>query len=155
MKLMTLSAALLLAIGCGQVCKDLTSFPGIEEKAHRKAFRKVPLSLPEATDAGSILDPYRRLLCRMASECPQGLLIKVCGHIFAWGRKAGIFCTFAALLLCFSANAQKTDISLPDGRIVLTVDNSSDLNYRITFDGETIVGKSPLGFEFVGEKPMT
>ena len=69
--------------------------------------------------------------------------------------KTGFFCTFAALLLCFSANAQTTDIPSPDGRIVLTVDNSSDLNYSISFDGETIVGKSPLGFEFVGEDPMT
>ena len=69
--------------------------------------------------------------------------------------KTGIICTLAALLLCFSANAQETHISPPDGRIVLTVDNSSDLNYRISFDGETIVARSPLGFEFVGEEPMT
>ena len=68
--------------------------------------------------------------------------------------KTGIFCTFAALLLCFSANAQTTDISSPDGRIVLTVDNGSDLNYSISFDGETIIGKSSLGFEFVREQPM-
>lgn len=37
----------------------------------------------------------------------------------------------------------------------MTVDNSSDLNYRISFNGETIVDKSPLGFEFIGEAPMT
>ena len=69
--------------------------------------------------------------------------------------KTGIICTLAALLLCFSANAQETHISSPDGRIVLTVDNNSELNYRISFDGETIVARSPLGFEFVGEEPMT
>ena len=36
----------------------------------------------------------------------------------------------------------------------MTVDTGSDLNYRISFDGETIVGQSPLGFEFVGEESM-
>lgn len=69
--------------------------------------------------------------------------------------KTEILCALAALLLCFSANAQETQISSPDGKIVLTIDNSSDLNYRITFNGETIVGRSPLGFEFIGEEPMT
>ena len=69
--------------------------------------------------------------------------------------KTSFFCTLAALFLCFSINAQETHISSPDGRIVLTVDNSSDLNYMISFDGETIIGRSPLGFEFVGEEPMT
>lgn len=48
MKLIALSAALLLAIGFGQVCKDLASFPEIEEKAHRNDF---PLASAEATDA--------------------------------------------------------------------------------------------------------
>ena len=69
--------------------------------------------------------------------------------------KNRIFCILAALGICIYAYAQETHISSPDGRIVLTVDNSSDLNYRITFDGEILVGKSPLGFEFVGEEPMT
>ena len=69
--------------------------------------------------------------------------------------RTSIFCMLSALLLCFSANAQETAISSPDGHIVMTVDNSSDLNYRISFNGETIVDKSPLGFEFIGEAPMT
>lgn len=69
--------------------------------------------------------------------------------------KTKIFSTIAALLLCLPAIAQQTDVLSPDGRIAMTVDNGSVLSYRITFNGETLVDKSPLGFEFVAEEPMT
>ena len=45
MKIKLLTTILLFAVGCSPVCKDLASFPEIEEKAHRNAF---PLASSEA-----------------------------------------------------------------------------------------------------------
>ncbi len=43
---------------------------------------------------------------------------------------------------------------VPNGEIVLTVNNAEKLTYSVTYRGETMIATSPMGFEFVREKPM-
>lgn len=62
-------------------------------------------------------------------------------------------CTlFAALALCCSC-APRTDVSSPDGRIVLgfALDESGRMNYTVAVDGEPVFLTSPLGLEAAHE----
>ena len=58
------------------------------------------------------------------------------------------------LLLGLQVSAQTTTVTSPDGRISMVVEYGEHLCYHVLFDGETLVGKSPMGFELVNEKPM-
>lgn len=43
----------------------------------------------------------------------------------------------------------------PDGNVVLTLSNEKTLTYSVCYQGDTVVFPSPMGFEFVKERPMT
>jgi alpha-glucosidase len=53
------------------------------------------------------------------------------------------------------ANAQTITVKSPDNNILVTVSNSKELTYSVTYKGRGIVGLSQLGFEFRDEVPMT
>jgi len=56
----------------------------------------------------------------------------------------------AAFLVSISAPAAIEELESPDGRIVVTVDDGYGLNYRVTFDGKTVLADSRLGLDFAG-----
>lgn len=58
------------------------------------------------------------------------------------------------LAVSMTLSAEEYKAVSPDGQIVLTVDNAKKLTYSVTYRGETMVASSPMGFEFVKEKPM-
>lgn len=60
---------------------------------------------------------------------------------------------FSAIAL--QASAQSFTATSPDGHICLTVNNDKQLTYSVTFDGQTVIAPSPLGFEFKDETPMS
>ena len=62
--------------------------------------------------------------------------------------------TLVTMLLGLQASAQTTTITSPDKRISMVVEHGKHLSYHVLFDGDTLVGKSPMGFELVGEKTM-
>ena len=45
-------------------------------------------------------------------------------------------------------------VESPNGEIKVAVDNGAKLEYSVEYRGKTIVGASPMGFEFVREQPM-
>ena len=53
------------------------------------------------------------------------------------------------------ANAQTITVKSPDNNILVTVSNSKELTYLVTYKGRRIVDLSQLGFEFRDEVPMT
>src|SRR3954466_5994912 len=61
---------------------------------------------------------------------------------------------FPVLLLAIAAhlpaNAAEESIASPDGRIVVLVDDTDSLHYRVTFDGQPALTDSKLGFDFEG-----
>lgn len=61
------------------------------------------------------------------------------------------------LLSLFAATvqAQVYTVASPDGQVVLEVNNSPTLTYQVKYKGYEMIAPSPMGFEFVGEKPMT
>ena len=65
--------------------------------------------------------------------------------------KNKVLLTLVVLLCGPHARAQKTTITSPDGRIGMEVEYGSKLSYQVRFGSETLIGLSPLGFEFVGE----
>jgi len=50
--------------------------------------------------------------------------------------------------------AQDISVKSPDNKIVVSIDNSDNLSYSVTFNGRTIIEKSSMGFEFKDEPPM-
>lgn len=50
--------------------------------------------------------------------------------------------------------AQNWQVSSPDSKIRFQVSNADRLSYSVSYNGKTLVGTSPLGFELKGEKPM-
>jgi len=68
--------------------------------------------------------------------------------------KKTLFLTFF-LLPALLLGAENYKVLSPDGKIALNVVNDKQLTYSVDFDGATVVGKSAMGFEFVGEKPMS
>lgn len=59
-----------------------------------------------------------------------------------------------SLAVAMALNAEEYKAMSPDGQIVLTVNNAEKLTYSVTYRGETMIATSPMGFEFVREKPM-
>lgn len=66
------------------------------------------------------------------------------------------FLKFSLIFLLFSnvINSQTFRLASPDGEILFTLDNSDSLFYNVTFNNQTVIGESSLGFEFKGERPM-
>jgi len=62
--------------------------------------------------------------------------------------------TILQLMITVIAIAQDYQVKSPDNNIVVNVVNGSELYYSVTFNGETIINPSQLGFEFKGEEPM-
>lgn len=65
--------------------------------------------------------------------------------------------TWFYLLLCALCNTAAASVyraTSPDGKIVLEVDNGKTLTYTVSFEGKQMIAKSPMGFEFVNERPM-
>jgi alpha-glucosidase len=65
----------------------------------------------------------------------------------------------AYLLLAVSfitaiANAQTISVKSPDNNIVVTITNTDNLSYSVTFHGRIIINPSPLGFELKDEPAM-
>ena len=58
------------------------------------------------------------------------------------------------LLLASGVSAQQVQVTSPDGKIRLDVRNEERLSYSVSYNGKVLMGDSPLGFEFKGEKPM-
>ena len=60
-------------------------------------------------------------------------------------------------LLCavLPAKAQRLKVTSPDGNVGMEVLCGSSLSYSVSYKGMPVIGESPLGFEFVGEEPMT
>lgn len=56
----------------------------------------------------------------------------------------------ATLLFVSPARAAEESIASPDGRVVVHVDDSGGLHYRVTFDGDTVLVDSNLGLDFAG-----
>jgi alpha-glucosidase len=54
----------------------------------------------------------------------------------------------------YGVSAQEFRITSPDNKIELSVNNSSNLTYSVTFIGREIISSSQLGFEFKNELPM-
>ena len=50
--------------------------------------------------------------------------------------------------------AQDISVKSPDNKIVVSINNSDNLSYSVTFNGRTIIEKSSMGFEFKDEPPM-
>ncbi len=69
-------------------------------------------------------------------------------------RTAFLIIILIAEAFCFQAFAQTFEVSSPDKNIVVTVNNSDQLNYSVNFKDRVIVGTSVLGFEFLGEPAM-
>jgi len=53
------------------------------------------------------------------------------------------------------SNAQDYSIRSPDNKIVVNINNTQRLTYSVTFKGQIIIDKSPMGFEFRDEQPMS
>lgn len=68
--------------------------------------------------------------------------------------------TFKAILflsvsfIASIANSQTISVKSPDNNIVITIRNSDNLSYSVTFHDRTIINPSSLGFEFKDEPPM-
>ncbi|MGN0047381.1 MAG: glycoside hydrolase family 97 protein [Bacteroides sp.] len=59
-----------------------------------------------------------------------------------------------SLAVAVTLQAEEYKAVSPDGQVVLTVNNAEKLTYSVTYRGETMIAASPMGFEFVREKPM-
>lgn len=59
-----------------------------------------------------------------------------------------------ALCTCMVASAQQLTVTSPDGRIRMEISNGKQLTYQVTYNGQTMVEPSVMGFELKGEKPM-
>lgn len=62
--------------------------------------------------------------------------------------------TLVMLLAATSTWAEDYKVASPNGTIVLNVSNGKTLTYEVKKNDMTMVAPSPMGFEFVGEKPM-
>ncbi|MGM9713897.1 MAG: glycoside hydrolase family 97 protein [Prevotella sp.] len=65
------------------------------------------------------------------------------------------FFYFILCTLCGTASASVYKATSPDGKIVLEVDNGKTLTYSVTYNGRQMIAPSPMGFEFVNERPMS
>lgn len=61
---------------------------------------------------------------------------------------------FLLLSLSFLSYGQEFTVHSPDNHIVFKVFNQESLEYSVEFRGETIISRSPLGFEFSNEPPL-
>ncbi len=62
----------------------------------------------------------------------------------------------AAISLFLPVQAQEFFVESPDGHIKLSVNNAdSSIFYSVSFDGNQVIGKSPMGFLLKDEDPMT
>ncbi len=68
-------------------------------------------------------------------------------------KKKHLFLLFAALF-SITIYAEEYKATSPNGKITFTVNNGDKLTYSVTYRGETMISPSPMGFEFVKEKPM-
>ncbi|MBQ0087671.1 MAG: glycoside hydrolase family 97 protein [Bacteroidales bacterium] len=67
-----------------------------------------------------------------------------------------ILATFITLgLVAQAVTAENITVSSPDSRIKVTVSTDGTLGYSLSFKGRTLIDRSPLGFEFKGEEPMS
>lgn len=62
--------------------------------------------------------------------------------------------TILQLMITVIAIAQEYQVKSPDNKIVVSIVNGEELNYSVTFKGETIINPSQLGFEFKNEESM-
>ena len=53
------------------------------------------------------------------------------------------------------AIAQDFSVKSPDNNIVVNINSNEKLTYSVTFKGQSVIDKSPMGFEFRDEQPMT
>jgi len=62
----------------------------------------------------------------------------------------------AVILICpgWKLSAQDLQVKSPDNNIVVNVNFKDKLDYSVTYNGESVIDQSPLGFEFKGEAPM-
>ena len=62
-----------------------------------------------------------------------------------------ILATFITLgLVAQAVTAENITVSSPDSRIKVTVSTDGALGYSLSFNGRTLIDRSPLGFEFKG-----
>jgi alpha-glucosidase len=66
-------------------------------------------------------------------------------------KLASFFLLTAALPII---QAQDISVKSPDNKIVVSINNSDNLSFSVTFNGRTIIEKSSMGFEFKDEPPM-
>jgi len=60
---------------------------------------------------------------------------------------------FAGAYIFVQAEVYK--VSSPDNNITISINNNTELNYSVTFNGNEIIGESSLGFEFRNEPAMS
>ena len=65
------------------------------------------------------------------------------------------FLLFVSTITGVFTQAQDFSVKSPDDKIVVNIGNSEKLTYSVIFNGQTIVDRSSLGFEFKDEEPMT
>ena len=51
--------------------------------------------------------------------------------------------------------AQDFSVKSPDNNIAVNISNAEKLHYSVTFKSQNIINRSPMGFEFKDEEPMT
>ena len=56
----------------------------------------------------------------------------------------------AALVVSSSAGAAEKTLASPDGRVVISVNDTDGLRYRVKLDGESVLADSSLGLDFEG-----
>ncbi len=64
-----------------------------------------------------------------------------------------IFC--GMLCIALPLGAQRVTVTSPDGKIGMEVESGASLHYQIRYNGVPVIIDSPLGFELVGEAPLT
>src|SRR4030043_386930 len=65
------------------------------------------------------------------------------------------FLLFVSTITGVFTQAQDFSVKSPDDKIVVNIGNSEKLTYSVIFNGQTIVDRSSVGFEFKDEEPMT
>ncbi|MFV0537916.1 MAG: glycoside hydrolase family 97 protein [Dysgonomonas sp.] len=61
---------------------------------------------------------------------------------------------FIYFLTYFNLTAQNFDVVSPSGDIKFNISYEQRLSYSISYHGKTLIGDSPLGFEFIDEAPL-
>ena len=54
-----------------------------------------------------------------------------------------------------TSQAQDFSVKSPDNNIVVNINSNEKLTYSVTFKGQSVIDKSPMGFEFRDEQSMT